>query len=264
MYKRKGFTLIELLVVIAIIALLMSILFPALRRAREQGKRAVCLSNLKQLTLAWVVYAENNSGKLCGGHQGYNDNDPLSPTYGYVDGWVGCEEPPDPPGGQEARIKCGQLWPYIMDLDMYRCPTGVRGEMLTYSISDGMDGLDVPAEWPIAHKLLDITRAAGRMVFIDEGRMTSDGFSCSWDEVHTPDCYSWYDCPPVRHSLGTTLSFADAHSEWWLWKDPRTIEVGLRRENDENWLCEDADPQPDNEDLKRMQRAVWGKLGYEP
>ena len=50
--RRVGFTLIELLVVIAIIAVLMAILMPALNRAKEQGKRAACLSNLKQLALA--------------------------------------------------------------------------------------------------------------------------------------------------------------------------------------------------------------------
>ncbi len=48
---KKGFTLIELLVVIAIIAVLMAILFPALNRAREQGKRTMCMGNLKQLAL---------------------------------------------------------------------------------------------------------------------------------------------------------------------------------------------------------------------
>jgi len=52
MGKGKGFTLIKLLVVISIIALLMAILIPMLRSARELGQRAVCLSNLKQLTLA--------------------------------------------------------------------------------------------------------------------------------------------------------------------------------------------------------------------
>jgi len=64
MQQRNGgsaFTLVELLVVIAIIALLMAILMPALNRAREQGKRATCLSNLRQLTLAWTMYADGHS-----------------------------------------------------------------------------------------------------------------------------------------------------------------------------------------------------------
>jgi len=64
MGKGKGFTLIELLVVIAVIALLIAILIPVLNLAREQAQRAVCLSNLRQLTLAWVLYADDHDGKL--------------------------------------------------------------------------------------------------------------------------------------------------------------------------------------------------------
>ncbi len=68
--KRRAFTLIELLVVIAIIAVLMAILMPTLQRAREQGKRAVCLSNVKQLTLAWILYADDNDDKIVNGMGG--------------------------------------------------------------------------------------------------------------------------------------------------------------------------------------------------
>jgi prepilin-type N-terminal cleavage/methylation domain-containing protein len=56
--QHRGFTLVELLVVIAVIALLMAILLPALGRAREQGKRIVCMANLKQLALGWIAYAD--------------------------------------------------------------------------------------------------------------------------------------------------------------------------------------------------------------
>ena len=65
--RQKGFTLIELLVVIAVIAVLMAILMPALQHAREQGKRACCLSKLKQLQLVWTIYADNHNGKIVNG-----------------------------------------------------------------------------------------------------------------------------------------------------------------------------------------------------
>ena len=67
MCKRKGFTLIELLVVIAIIALLMSILMPALGRARKMTKSAMCMSNLKQWGSFFSMYTDDYGGKFMGG-----------------------------------------------------------------------------------------------------------------------------------------------------------------------------------------------------
>ncbi|MHC4518358.1 MAG: type II secretion system protein [Planctomycetota bacterium] len=67
MAKRRGFTLIELLVVIAIIALLLSILMPALRKVKEQAKMVGCLSNLKQWNLIYSIYMEENDGKFFSG-----------------------------------------------------------------------------------------------------------------------------------------------------------------------------------------------------
>src|SRR5690349_19065594 len=63
---RTAFTLVELLVVLGIIVLLVSILLPAINRAREEARRVQCLSNMRQLTLAWLTYANANKGRICG------------------------------------------------------------------------------------------------------------------------------------------------------------------------------------------------------
>ena len=64
MEKRNGFTLIELLVVIAIIALLMAILMPIARRARNSARAVVCQNNLKQWGMIFEIYTENNRGRF--------------------------------------------------------------------------------------------------------------------------------------------------------------------------------------------------------
>ena len=246
MRRRRGFTLVELLVVIAIIALLMAILMPALNKARELGKRAVCLNNCKQLALAWMMYAEDNDDKIVNGN-------PETGSYN-KDGT--CWTYRRPNASKEVRIqgiKDGLLYKYCTNFKLYKCPTGMRDEVVTYAIVDAMNGYDriggVEKEQIIKNRM-NIRRPGTRAVFIDEGLLTP----CSWTVNYHLE--RWWDAPPLRHGNGTNFSFADGHSEYWKWKDPRTISYG----NGES----SVQTQPGNLDLHRVQKAVWGELGYTP
>jgi len=261
MRKQRGFTLIELLVVIAIIAILMAILLPALNRVKEQGKRAVCMSNLKQLSLAWVLYADENDEVLVNGAIGYSDRNMSWGDHrgeiAWVDSLAQGEE------AQRLEIEQGALWPYIKDHAMYKCPTGRRGEALTYAIMFSMNSVNHAPTQGVrgAHikRKSEIFNPAPafRLVFIDEGYMTPDAFAVHYDQEQ------WWDDPPVRHGDGSTLSFADGHAEHWKWKGTDTIKRARTEENrhTSNWTPQ---TRAGYRDLYRMQRGTWGRLGYTP
>jgi prepilin-type N-terminal cleavage/methylation domain-containing protein/prepilin-type processing-associated H-X9-DG protein len=245
MRKRNGFTLIELLVVIAIIAILMAILMPALHRAKEQGQRAACLSNVKQLTLAWILYAYENDDKIVNASTFFSR--PGEPAWiGSQWQFVGTEKE------RREHLKDGILYPYCSDVDIFKCPTGIRGEVLTYAIVDAMNGAtSIPGTADLMIKKLNQIRRPGeRFVFIDEGKISPDSWTVFYDQE------SWWDRPTVRHGDGTNFSFADGHSDYWKWKDPRTVKLA------EMTISENA--QPGNPDLHAVQKAAWGKLGYKP
>lgn len=279
----RGFTLIELLVVIAVIALLLAIFIPALGRARELGQRAVCLNNLRQLTLAWIQYAEDNDGKLVEGHRSLNSDET---------GWMGhAFHHPESRSALWEDPRKGLLWPYLRGIDIYCCPRGRRGHASTYVIVCGANGSDLNARPTDAEsyqarmrmvglpnqvgktvlrlmRLSDIISpgASERAVFTDVGQGTG-GFLISYFD------HEWHGSspPPIHHAAGATLSFADSHAEYWKWSRetvrlPREVMVfdGLSYE----YPPRNANLAPKTEeglyDLQRMQKAVWGRLGYSP
>ena len=264
MRQVRGFTLIELLVVIAIIAVLMGVLMPALSRAREQGKRAVCENNLKQLTLAWGLYADDNNGKLVNGQAGMLVNPWVGQTWlSYQQGTYQTAPV------QEAAIKGGALWKYVSNLGVYKCPTGRRGELQTYGITDSMNGLTNGRNLPannrsgktvcLIKQLSEIVTPAASMraVFLDEGRTTPDTYAVYYDRS------VWWDPPLVRHGQGTCLSFADHHVEYWKWKERATMI--LAKDADENkYFSSPSVPlsQPNSEDIRRIATATWGRVGF--
>jgi len=267
MRRQKAFTLIELLVVIAIIAILMAILMPALARVREQGKRAVCMGNLRQLQLAWIMYADENDDRIVNGATGFSDYENTSWASGvashknelaWIDGFH-----PDDYDAQIQDIMRGALFPYVRDTDLYQCPTGRRGQALTYSIMFSMNAVN--HSWVqgvrgafVKKRSEILPNPALRLVFIDEGYMTSDAYAVYYNQE------TWFDSPPVRHGDGVTVSYADGHTDHWKWKGTDTIkhardeeqsgpQVGWRPTTDEGY-----------QDLYKMQRGCWGKLGYTP
>jgi prepilin-type N-terminal cleavage/methylation domain-containing protein len=250
MAKYRAFTLIELLVVIAVIAILMAILMPALNRAREQGKRAYCLNNLRQLTLAWILYADDNGDKIVNADTGRNDAWAIWRGYG---------------ASEQARIeglKSGLLYPYCQDLKLYKCPTGIRGEVVTYAIVDAMNGYDgIPGTKNLMiYRRAQIKRPNERLVFLDEGRLSPNSWTIWYDQER------WWDQITARHGDGTNVAFAEGRSEYWKWNDPRTIEIAKMDYN--YWQSTGRNGSqaysPGNPDLHRVQRAAWGNLGYTP
>jgi prepilin-type N-terminal cleavage/methylation domain-containing protein len=121
MQRNRGFTLIELLVVIAIIAILAAILFPVFARAREAARKATCISNLKQIALAALMYAQDYDEVLpaaCA--TGWNNSShAIDPANQYTTDFSGL-------GSAYFWQLADVVMPYVKSLDLFVCPTVVR------------------------------------------------------------------------------------------------------------------------------------------
>ena len=106
--RRRGFTLIELLVVIAIIAILAAILFPVFARARENARKANCLSNLKQIGTGMLMYAQDNDEHL-----------PVGGYYEILQAW---------PNSLDTMTWRALVQPYLKNTAVYICPSAPPGQ----------------------------------------------------------------------------------------------------------------------------------------
>jgi prepilin-type N-terminal cleavage/methylation domain-containing protein/prepilin-type processing-associated H-X9-DG protein len=232
-----GFTLIELLVVIAIIAILAALLLPALAKAREEGRRVKCMSNLKQLQLCWQMYADDNGGVLCP-----NDwidtlnvgDDSTQPSWCIGNARFDTNT---------SNIQAGLLFPYNKLPAIYHCPSDMstiedaNGNPLpqprtrSYNMSQSVNGAGFLIN-PVIGYAIDIYQRcfekysnitnpvpSALFVFIDENEVTLEDDQFGYPSINY-DYGSWWDMPSNRHNQGANLSFADGHVEYWHWVSP--------------------------------------------
>jgi len=220
-WTDRGFTLVELLVVIGIIALLISILLPSLGRAREQAKVTQCLSNLRELTKAWMLYADEHKGVV-------------SPAMTGPGQWVDN-------GDTETAMTDGALWPYIKHLGVYHCPSDTFDRVRSYSMNDFWNG-----SWGTykhVKKIQQVKNTTEVFVFLEE--LDFRGYNQGSFVIDPYPSWRWVDYPAIWHRHGTAFSFADGHAEFWTWSDQRTWEIMT------NYV-----DTPNNEDIRRLQKAI--------
>jgi len=206
---RRGFTLVELLVVIGIIALLVSILLPALNKAREDAKRVRCLSNQRQLVMAWQMYASENKGHFCSSNTPpFSQNGPDGKGWWY---WAAA-------GNTLECLYDGKLWPYLKNYDVYKCPNDRIMYTHTYSINGYLAGENGDRIFTIGQ----VKKAYATFCFIEE--LDPRGYEInSFMPTHYP-ADNWNDIPGNMHMNAGIISFCDGHAQIWPWSDPRTYQ----------------------------------------
>jgi prepilin-type processing-associated H-X9-DG protein len=220
-------------------------------RARQTALTSRCLSNLRQLQMAWQMYSEDNSGS-CVPNKYHLTNGVYR---GYQDTWAGensvIADRDDKMLAKGLFVRLG----YARETQLFRCPSD-RSQIerqprtRSYSISAYFMGTTNYNVRPIS-KVADISNPGRAFVVLDELAETID--DGHFFILRPPDS-RWFNMPADRHLKGGSLSFADGHAERWQWKGKKRFAPS----QGDNWI---EVTSRDQADLRRLQAALPKRPG---
>ena len=244
--RRPAFTLIEILIVIAIIALLVSLLLPAMRGARAQAKTMACLANQRSLGQGLVLYAGDfkdgivsawtNTAEVTSSWVDWPQNEA---GVRFSDAQLAAASTVD---AHVLGVRRGAMFQYVNDHRAYHCPSDNRNRFrtnaganlawVTYSMPNFLAGPDtweayIGAGPRAARRLDQLWKSTQHFSFIEESDPRGLNMNSWVLFVSTPQ---WIDPLTVWHDDRSTIAFTDGHAEIHTWKDRRTINMSRQQQ----------------------------------